>query len=251
MPGGTNVTTVSGPGHFRISRMAYAMIIRLLADNVKMARIQRAVAQTHPDDEVPYIMVQRIKRNRQHEVKELRKRLNSELDDLWITSKRERLVGLQQIYEDCNRWVPNRVILVEKKKSDDDGGPSGVISYTKNVDGMLKALKQARDELGESAEEKQASALETLVQMAERERGLEKTIDVESTPDFESVPELRDAQMLEIEGEVRTKGADESKGFLDGGDGDANAHAEALTVTAGGHTSDDNSSDDSDESPKT
>ncbi len=238
MSGGTNVTVVTGPGHFRLSGAAYAMIIRMLAENIKMARIQRAAQAEHPDDDIPYLMINRIKRNRQPEIKELRKRLNEELDDLWIAQKRQRIIGLQQIYEDCNRWVPDKILLLDGS-TDDDGGPSGVVSYRKNVDGMLKALKQVRDELGESAGEKQASALETLVKLAERERGLQQTIDVETVPDFDTVPELRDAQLLEIEGEVRTKGADEAKGFLDGSAGDANAHAESLTATVGSDTSDD------------
>ncbi len=236
-----NVHLVSGAGSIDLTRAAYAMIVRMLAENIKMARIQRYVQAQHSDDEVTYKKVVRIKRTRQHEIKELRKRLNAELDDLWIADKRQRLIGLQQIYEDCNRWVPDKVLLADTT-SDDGGGPSGVISYKKNVDGMLKSLKQARDELGESAEEKQASALETLVKLAERERNLEQTIDVEAEPDFDTVPELREAQLLELEGEVRTKGADEDKGFLDGGEGDANAHALALTATAGGNTSADDSS---------
>ncbi len=253
MSGGTNVTVVTGPGHFRLSGAAYAMIIRMLAENIKMARIQRAAQTAHPDDEIPYSMINRIKRNRQPEIKELRKRLNAELDDLWIAQKRQRIIGLQQIYEDCNRWVPEKILVVGKASDDDDdGGPSSVVSYRKNVDGMLKALKQVRDELGESAGEKQASALEMLVKMAERERGLQQTIDVEAVPDFDTVPELRDAQLLEIEGEVRTKGADKAKGFLDGGAGDANAHAEALTAAVGGDApGDDTPANSDDESRET
>ncbi len=238
MSGGTNATDVRGSGGFALTRAAYVMVVRMLAENVGMTIIQRKVSAAHPDSPVTYNQIRNLKRNRQPEIKELRKRLNEELDDLWIAQKRQRIIGLQQIYEDCNRWVPEKILLVGKD-SDDDGGPSSVISYRKNVDGMLKALKQVRDELGESAGEKQASALETLVKLAERERGLQQTIDVETVPDFDTVPELRDAQLLEIEGEVRTKGADEAKGFLDGSAGDANAHAESLTATVGSDTSDD------------
>ena len=141
------------------------------------------------------------------DVKALRAKLNENLDDLWIADKRQRLIGFQKVFEDANRWVPHSILSKP-------GGPP-IVVYRKDTDVMLKALKMARDELGESATERAAQSLEDLVKQAERSRGLEVEAEI-GAPVVDAVPVLEDAQLLEIPEQYRTSGDDSKRGFLAG-----------------------------------
>lgn len=238
-----------GVNKMQISQSAYSMTLRLLAENLSLRRTQGEVQDAHPDEEITFGMIRRIHVTRKDEVRALRRKLNEALDDLWIANRRQRLIGLQQIYEDANRWVPDHLLT-----SNAPGVPA-VVVYKKNVDAMLKALKQAREEVGGTPQEKQADALERLAALAERERGLERTIDVNEVPDFDTVPELRDAELIEYPGVVRTKGASKMKGFLSGDEAEANAAATHLlplltrTASDGDESSSDEVSDDATDVP--
>ncbi len=190
-------------------------MLRLLAENYKMRRVVRVVHEVFAEEHGPgsaaectFGMVRWIKETRQEEIRALREKLRAETSDLWIAQTRQRLIALEKIYEDCNRWVPVR--LLEDRR----GGTSKVV-YAKNVDGMVKCLKQAREELGEDPASRAADSLEDLVRRAEKERGLTATVDAEVIPE-RSVPVVDDALLIELAGENRSAGADEERGFLDG-----------------------------------
>jgi hypothetical protein len=190
-----------------MSTMAYALIVRMIAENFTLRQAESEVNRQYPDEKITYEQIRRVSATRQADIKALRRKLNEELDDLWIANKRQRLIGLQHVYEDANRWVPHSLLS-------QPGGPP-VVVYRKDTSAMLSALKQARDELGESATERAAQSLEDLVTHAEKTRGLEVTAEVgEEVP--EAVPVLTDAQLLELPAQQRTAGADEKRGFLPG-----------------------------------
>lgn len=225
-----------GPDGTRFTREAYMMVIRMMAENYKRIQIMRVIHDRFPQHrpgeelEVSYQMLYQLSRSRREEVMELREELNRELTDMWMANKRQRIQALQDIYEDCNRWVPRRIIEAPKKSGVpgvpvEDAKP--VLVYEKNVRGMLDALKQAREEMGDTPEGKIAQSFADLVRQAEEQRGLEKTADVTVHP-VDAVDYIEDAVVLEIEGPSRSKGADTKRGFLDGADPSLSGNATKL-----------------------
>lgn len=199
-----------GLNKLAISERAYPYALRMLAENFKMKRVVRELNQLFPNDpEVTYHTVRRIKETRQDEIKALRQKLNDNLDDLWIADKRQRLVALQMMFEDANRWTPKTVLAKP--------GAPPVVVYDKNLGVMKDILKQARDELGGTPADRAADSLEALIKMAEESRGLQRTTGLEGLSDPGNTPALEGAQMIEIEAEYRTAGADEARGQLAGG----------------------------------
>jgi len=220
-----------GPGQTRLSSEAYALALRMLADNYRKPQIMRAIHERfpehRPDGERPVTkqVIWSLARTRRDEVRGLREKLNQELDDLWIANKRQRLVALQEMFEDCNRWTPKKVIEVPAPPKDGEEVRARVlIVYEKDVPAMLGVLKQAREELGVTAEDRAAKSLQDLVQMAEEQRGLKRTTTIDAHP-VDAVEYIEDAQVLELPPAARTKGADAVRGFLAG---DADVGSEAM-----------------------
>lgn len=215
----------------RFTREAYMMVIRMLADNYKYTQIVRAIHERfpdhRPDGETPitYRMVWHLSHQREDEVQQMREELNKNLTDLWIANKRQRLVALQDIYTDANRWVPKRVIepprgpgrrskeeMEEKFKR---GVPKALVVFEKDTPTMLAALKQAREELGVTAADRIADSITDLVRQAEEQRGLEITAEASDRPK-DAVDYLQEARLIELPSPSRSKGADAKRGFLDG-----------------------------------
>jgi len=215
---------MSGPGNTRFTREAYAMAIRMTADNYRRVQILKAIHKNFPDHrpgeerEVTAQMLWHLATTRRDEIDALREELNRDLKDLWIANKRQRLVSLQEMFEDCNRWVPKKIIEPPWKPSKDgEDKPKPLVVFEKNVAGMLGVLKQAREELGETAADKTAQSLQDLVRFAEEQRGLERTKTIDAHP-TDAVEYLEEAKVAEIEPPSRSKGADKRRGFLDGAD---------------------------------
>jgi hypothetical protein len=214
-----------GPGKTRLGREAYAVAIRMLAENYRRPLILRAIHERFPEHrsgepaEVNNRILMGIAQTRKDEIEELRERLNAELDDLWIANKRQRLVALQEMFEDCNRWVPKKVIEPPwKPGQDDEKRPAAIVVYEKDVPGMLGVLKQAREELGVTAADRAAESIADLVRIAEEQRGLERTTTIDAHP-VDAVEYIEEAMVVELAPPVRTKGQDAARGFLDGGAG--------------------------------
>lgn len=206
---------IEGPGKTRLTMPAYALVIRMLAENVLMPRIVQEVQARFPEEHgsdsdavCTFGVVRRVKEHRQPEVRALQQKLRDHTDDLWIVSKREQLKSLQAIYEDANRWVPTR--LLEAR-----GGGSPRVVFTKDTDSMLKALKHAREIVGFDPTSRIAESLEDLVRRTEGERGLEQTVEAKFQVEH-SLPVLDDALLIDIPHEQHTSGEDKRRGFLSG-----------------------------------
>jgi len=203
-----------GVGYTGWTPAAYAACLRMLAEGIRMNRIVREIHARFPAEHgsesarpVTFGMVRHVKYSRRAEVAALRQKLLGKVDDLWIASKRHRLEVLQTIIEDANRWVPTRLLEAA-------GAPTKVV-YTKNFDPMIKALRQAREELGEDPASRNAESLEALVRRMEDERGLEKTVNADYVV-ADAVPMIEDALLVELEPCYPSAGADAERGFLDG-----------------------------------
>lgn len=239
----TDVYHARGVGNYQLTPEAYAVIVRMLASNYKPKRIVDFVHERYPEhrpdgsEPVDDTMVKSIRRRRQPEIRELRERLNQEVDDLWIANKRTRLEALQHLFEDANRWTPTKVIEYRERVEEPDqernpqvgdpvpGGPGrgdrryevrNLIVYEKPVDTLARLLKQAKEELGEDPGSRMANSLEELIKRAEEERGLEKTGDVGGTPPDGSVDYIEDAMVVEIPEEARSRGDALHRNQLDG-----------------------------------
>lgn len=218
MPSRAPVNPPSGPGRTRLSREAYALAIRMMAENFQRAEILREIhtrfPKRHgPEGDLPCTaeVLRNLSRSRQDEINDLRKKLNESLSDLWIANKRTRITALQRIFSDANRWVPKR--LIESQKP---GSPTrSIVVYEKDTKTMLKALEQARAEIGGTPEERTAQSLEDLVRLAEENRGLERTVPAKDRLD-DAVPVIEDAQLLEAPDNYPSRGSDEKRGFVDG-----------------------------------
>ena len=211
------------PGSTNLSHMAYALVIRMFADNWWPRRVLQEVharfAEHRPDGERPVLIetIKGLKKSRQEEIRALRGYLNSQLDDLWIANKRARLEAAQNIFMDANRWVPKRVLEIIEKSEGSDGTlvTRSMVVYEKETRVMLDALRYSREELGVDPGSRVAQSLEDLVREAERSRGLQVT---EGAPALESgtVPILEDARLIESPTPYHTKGALPSKNILGG-----------------------------------
>lgn len=216
-----------GPGATRLTHEAYAVALRMLADNHKVMPVVREIQKRFPEEHGPestspvsYHVIRGVWERRQDEIKALRKKLNDELDHLWITQKRQRLEALQEMFADANRWVPDKIIEPRSPGVTSVPTPSGgsvpsLVVYKKDTNTMLSVLKQAREEMGEDPESKKADSLSDLVRAAEEARGLQKTADL-GHQEEEDVPYIEDARVVDVDPTYPSAGDDEERGFVDG-----------------------------------
>lgn len=214
--GGQNRTPVVGPGNLDISPQAYALAIRMFADNFLAPQVGREIEKRF-GEKIKASTVRRIKETRRTEIEALRTRLNTELerdDALWIVTKRQRLLALQKIFEDCNQWVPSKLLQPGPVQAG-QGVPTAIV-YSKNTRGMLDALKAARDELGVSPEASAAQSLSDMVRIAEEQRGLERTVGSDEPQPDDALPIVLDAELIESPEMYASAGGDETMGILPG-----------------------------------
>lgn len=173
-----------GPGYSRLSPQAYAVAIRMLAEHQPVARVLREVhdrfPQHRPDGEAPITprILFRLRRAREPEIEELRRRLFDELHDVWISKRRHRLIALQEAFEAAARPTPRRVLRVRHG----DGRVEDLLVCEIDTSGMIAAVREAASQIGEDPAGRQATSLEQLVAMAEEARGLPRTTVVEVEP---------------------------------------------------------------------
>ena len=192
----------------------------MFAENFGQTRVLREIHKKYPehrpdgDSPVTLDAVRHLKSTRKAEVKELRVKLNERAgDELWIANRFSRLKQLQNLFEDANRWVPKRLL---RGDPEEDGGPRrSIVVYEKDTGTMIKAVIQAREELGEDADSRQAQSLEDMVRLAEAERGLAKTEEIDVTP-ADAVPKATDVELVEGPRHYPSKGDDIERGLLDG-----------------------------------
>jgi len=206
---------VKGPNELSISTHEYQLVVRLLAENWKMPQVVDEVARQFPASACSYGVVRRIKSTRQPEIKALREKINKQLDDLWIANKRQRVITLQRMFEDANRWTP--VKAIETIENDEAGDPARRTSlvYKKDFGAMISVIKAVREELGEDAGARAATSLEDLVRLAEQSRGLETTHEKGDNLEG-AVPVQEDAMLIDVPAQYRTRGSDDTRGFIDG-----------------------------------
>jgi len=234
---------VTGVGKTRFHERSYPVAIRMFAEGHGYKKVAKVVWDMFPEHrkggelQLLWTAFQNIQKTRSDEILALRQKLNDSInDDHWIANKRNRVRALQEMFEDLNRWVPDKVLHVrgQKKADGEDAGKlldsaeapgecerlpgSAVVVYKKDVRGMMEVLKQVREELGEDATGKAAQSLADLVKMAETDRGLDPTvIDVEAVGG-DTAPMTEDALLIDSPSPYPSAGADDEMGFLDGND---------------------------------
>lgn len=212
-----------GIGGTSFSTQAYALCVRMLAENWRRGRVLEEIHRRFPEhrlDGAQPVTIEAVKnviKKRQAEIRELREALNKEVDDMWIANRRSQLGALQEIFEDQNRWVPDKILEAPRTKAEVLEGkkPRQIVVYKKDTGGMINTLRLAREITGTDAGTRVADSLEALVQRTEKERGLEHTEVIDVTPEG-AVPVIADAKLLEPPPVYPSKGEDPRLGLLDG-----------------------------------
>jgi hypothetical protein len=212
-----------GVGKTNFSTQAYALCVRMLAENWRRGKVLEEIHRRFPehrlDGEQPVTVdaVKNVIKRRQAEIQQLREELNAEVGDMWIANRRSQLAALQRIFEDQNRYTPKRILEGTLTKIEALAGksPKRIVVYEKDTGGMLATLRLAREVTGADAGTRVANTLEDLVKRAEKERGLEISEPIDVTPEG-AVPMLQDAKLIDVPDVYPSRGDDQRLGLLDG-----------------------------------